>query len=100
MLLSLKAHNLKLKTTAFGFIALVVAFAVNLLPTWVVPVLVIGLASLVLFLRRPIWAVYALVLSVPVQNVVSIGDITVTRVVFAVALGIWWMWLALRDDHR
>ncbi|HYO49384.1 MAG TPA: O-antigen ligase family protein [Chloroflexia bacterium] len=95
-----RGEGSKVKTASVGLLALVVALAVNLLPPWVVPVAVIGIAGLVLFLRRPVWAVYALVLSVPVQDVVTVGDITVTRVVFVVTLVIWWMWLALRDDRR
>jgi len=100
VLVQLITDNPKLRTASVGLLALVVALAVNLLPPWLVPGVVIGLFAIVLFLRRPVWAVYALVLSVPVQDVVTAGGLTVTRVAFAVALVVWWMWLALRDDRR
>ena len=93
-------QNPNLKTASVWLLALAVALAANLLPPLAVLGLVAGVSSLVLFLRRPVWAVYALVLSVPVQDAVTAGGITVTRLVFAVTLGIWWMWLTLRADRR
>ncbi|MDQ3706367.1 MAG: O-antigen ligase family protein [Chloroflexota bacterium] len=98
--LHLITDNPRFRTASVGLFALVVALAVNLLPPLVVLGVVAGVVGLVLFLRRPVWAVYALVLSVPAQDVVTVGSITATRVVFVVTLGIWWMWLALRDDRR
>jgi O-antigen ligase len=100
VLIQLITHNPRFRTASVGLFALVVALAVNLLPPLVVLGVVAGVVGLVLFLQRPVWAAYALVLSVPAQDVVTVGSITVTRVVFVVTLGIWWMWLALRDDRR
>jgi putative inorganic carbon (HCO3(-)) transporter len=98
--LQLMIHDSRLRIAWAGLLALVVALVVNLLPPPVVVGAMVGVMALGLFLRRPIMAVYALVLSVPVQDVVAVERITFTRVVFVMALGTWWMWLALRDDRR
>ncbi|HEX8600120.1 MAG TPA: O-antigen ligase family protein [Chloroflexia bacterium] len=100
VLLQLITDNPKFRTASAGLFALAVALAVNLLPPLVVLGVVAGVVGIVLFLRWPVWAVYALVLSVPVQDVVTVGSITATRVAFVVTLVVWWMWLALRDDRR
>jgi len=72
------------------------------------PPLVSGLAVLglivgVILLRSPVLGAYGLVLSVPVQRLVGFDagpiEITVTQVLFVVVLGIWWAWLAVREDR-
>jgi O-antigen ligase len=60
----------------------------------------LGLALLlvggVLVLKRPVWGVYALVLSVPVQRELSIaGRATATQAIMAGLLFVWWAWMAL-----
>jgi O-antigen ligase len=99
-LLQLIIRDPRFRIASSGLLALVVALTVNLLPPLVVVAILIGVMGLGLFLRRPVMAVYALVLSVPVQDVVAVERVTVTRVIFAATLGVWWMWLALRDDRR
>ena len=55
-------------------------------------------------LRNPVWGAYGLVLSVPVQKLVSYEagpvEITVTQTLFVAVLGIWWAWMSLRKDRR
>ncbi|MDQ2806631.1 MAG: O-antigen ligase family protein [Chloroflexota bacterium] len=51
----------------------------------------------VLVLRRPVWAVYALILSVPVQRELSLnGGATATQAIMVALLASWWAWTAVR----
>ncbi len=78
------------------------ALAVNLAPPFFVLAGILAVVVLLLLLKKPAWGAFALVLSVPVQKVVSYGpsEITVTQMLFVVVLGIWWGWMALRGDRR
>jgi O-antigen ligase len=55
----------------------------------VVPALLVGLLGVGLLLRRPVLGVYAVVLSVPVQKVVTLGSLTITQVLMGLMLAVW-----------
>ncbi len=84
-----------------ALLALVVALVVGVAPPVVSLGLVGALVGAALILRNPVWGAYALVLSVPVQKLVTLpAELTVTQVLFAFVLGVWWAWLALRENRR
>ena len=79
--------------------ALLVAGAVGV-AVFLPPQVGLGLAVLivggVLVLRRPAWGVYALVLSVPVQQEITLGGrATLTQATMVGLLGAWWAWTAV-----
>lgn len=84
--------------------ALAVAGVVAFAPPLVAGVAVVGLIAAALLVVRPVWGAYGLVLSVPVQKAVSYDagpiEVTVTQALFVVVLGVWWAWLAVRNDRR
>jgi O-antigen ligase len=84
--------------------ALAVAGVISVAPPLIAGAALGGLVVAFLILRNPVWGAYGLVLSVPVQKAVSIDagpvEITVTQVLFVFVLGVWWAWLALRQDRR
>ncbi len=66
------------------------------------PVVGLGVAGTlvggVLILRRPVWAIYALILSVPVQRELSLsGGATATQAIMVALLAAWWAWTAVRQ---
>lgn len=78
-----------------------VALLVGVAPPLVSVGVLGGLFVLGFILRNPVWGAYALVLSVPVQDAVTLpGGITFTQVLFVVVLGIWYAWVALRENRR
>ncbi len=80
---------------------ILLAAIAGLAPPFVSVGLVAGVILLVVLLKKPVWGAYALVLSVPVQDVVELpGGITFTQVLFVLVLGIWWGWISLRSDRR
>jgi O-antigen ligase len=82
-------------------VALGVGVVAGLAPPLVTAVLIASALVGFLLFKWPVWGAYALVLSVPVQDVVEVGgNITVTQILFVLVLGICWMWIALRDDRR
>jgi O-antigen ligase len=97
-------QNSRLKTQNFllgGLLALAVAAVIGLAPVFVGAGILAALLLIALILRRPVWGVYALVLSVPVQKAVTLGEsITVTQVLFVLVLGIWWLWFSIRENKR
>ncbi|HET7080580.1 MAG TPA: hypothetical protein VFM49_24355, partial [Chloroflexia bacterium] len=79
--------------------ALLVAGAVSV-AVFLPPQVGLGLAVLlvggVLVLQRPAWGVYALVLSVPVQQEITLGGrATLTQATMVGLLGAWWAWTAV-----
>lgn len=91
---------------AFGgraqwLLAIAVAIVVAVAPPAVTVGAIGGLFVLGFILRNPVWGAYALVLSVPVQKAITLpADLTLTQVLFVVVLGIWYAWVALRQDRR
>jgi O-antigen ligase len=82
-------------------IAIAVSVLVGVAPPLVSIGALGGLFIAGLLLRNPVLGGYALVLSVPVQKAVTLpGEITFTQVLFVLVLGIWYAWVALRDDRR
>ncbi len=82
-------------------VALGVAILAGLAPPLVTVGLIFSVLVGILLLRKPVWGAYLLVLSVPVQKAVELPvDVTVTQIVFVLVLGLWWTWLAIRDDRR
>jgi O-antigen ligase len=78
-----------------------VAALAGLAPPLVPLGVIAGTAFGILLFKRPVWGAYALVLSVPVQDVVKLpGGINVTQAVFVLVLGVCWMWIALRENRR
>jgi putative inorganic carbon (hco3(-)) transporter len=70
-------------------------------PPLVTLALVLGVLLCILLLRKPVWGAYALVLSVPIQDVLPLpGGVTVTQILFVLVIGIWWMWMSIRRDRR
>ena len=59
------------------------------------PGLLCGAIAFGLLVRRPVLGVYGLVLSVPVQKVVTLGPLTVTQALLGVALLAWWAHLLM-----
>ncbi len=100
---NLKTQNspIPLWVWLLGF-ALAITIAVA--PPFITVAALVGLVVAVLILKNPVWGAYALVLSVPVQKVVSYDagpiEITVTQTLFVFVLGVWWAWLSLRQDRR
>ncbi len=78
-----------------------VAAAVAALLPWQVGLgLALGMVFVPLMLRWPLFSVYLLVLSVPVQTVIRLpAGLTVTQVVMALTLLAWWAWMAT-GGHR
>jgi len=77
------------------------ALVAGLAPPLVTVVLVLALVSGAIFLKNPLWGAFAVILSVPVQDTITLpGGITVTQVVFVFVLGLWWAWMSLRQDRR
>jgi O-antigen ligase len=66
------------------------------LPPVVVPALLCGVIGLGLMLRWPVLGVYALILSVPVQKLVTLGGLTVTQILIGVVLLVWWAGIMVR----
>src|SRR5262245_11592559 len=66
------------------------------LPPYVVPALLCGILGLGLMLRWPVLGVYALILSVPAQKLVTLGGLTITQILIAVVLLIWWAGVMMR----
>ncbi|HUS14223.1 MAG TPA: O-antigen ligase family protein [Chloroflexia bacterium] len=48
----------------------------------------------VLLIRHPVWGIYLLVLSVPVQKEIAFGSNSATQGVMAALLFVWWLWMA------
>src|SRR5436305_1437248 len=97
----LSIHNSKV----ISFVAaLLVVYVVSFAPILISAAAIVGLAVGILLLRSPVWGAYLLVLSVPVQKAVSYNagpvEITVTQALFVAVLGVWWAWLAVRQDRR
>ncbi len=66
-----------------------------LLPPFVGLALAVLVVGGTIVLARPVWGVYALVLSVPVQREISLaGHGTATQGVMAFLLFAWWVWMA------
>lgn len=89
---------------AAGVAALVVATAgLALLPLPYNVAAVVGLATIALMLLRPIWGLYLVMLSVPIQDVaaVQLGGtaITATKVLVPLALVSWLALLLTRDER-
>jgi O-antigen ligase len=77
------------------------AAVAGLAPPLVTVVLVLALVAGVIFLKNPLWGAFAIILSVPVQDTITLpGGITITQVVFVFVLGLWWAWMSLRQDRR
>ncbi|MBF6612531.1 MAG: O-antigen ligase family protein [Chloroflexi bacterium] len=87
-----------------GLAALFTAALAAFAPPLLTIAAIVGLLVVLLILRNPLWGAYALVLSVPVQKVVSYQagpiEITVTQTLFVFVLGVWWAWMSLRLDRR
>ncbi len=82
-------------------LAIAVAIVVGVAPPAVTGGVLGGLFVLGFILRNPMWGAYALVLSVPVQDAVTLpGGVTFTQVLFVLVLGVWYAWVALREDRR
>lgn len=81
--------------------AVLLAVVVGVAPPLVSGGLLAGVAVLAVILRRPVFGAYALVLSVPVQDQVTLpAGITVTQVLFVLVAGIWYAWTMIREDRR
>ncbi|HEY0072300.1 MAG TPA: O-antigen ligase family protein [Chloroflexia bacterium] len=81
--------------------AVLLAVIVGVAPPLVSGGLLAGVAVLAVILRRPVFGAYALVLSVPVQDQVTLpAGITFTQVLFVLVAGIWYAWTMLREDRR
>src|SRR3954454_13286785 len=61
----------------------------------VVPTLLCALIGLGLMLRWPVLGVYALILSVPTQKLVTVSGLTTTQILAGVVLLLWWIHLTL-----
>jgi O-antigen ligase len=70
-------------------LSLIVGAGLWFLPPFVVPALLVGLIAFGLLLRRPVLGLYAVVLSVPMQKVVTLGSLTVTQLLMGVVLAAW-----------
>src|SRR5947208_2136811 len=74
------------RALATVLISLVIAYAITRTPPIIAAAAVLGLVVGFLFLRKPVWGAYALILSVSVQKAVSYDagpiEITVTQVLF------------------
>lgn len=82
-------------------IGVLLAVVAGLAPPLVTLALIGAVVFGILLLKWPVWGAFALVLSVPVQKAVPLpADITVTQLLFVVVLGLWWGWLAIREDRR
>jgi O-antigen ligase len=82
-------------------VALALAVLAGAAPPLVSLGVVVGAAALFVLLKWPVWGAYGLVLSVPVQQTVRLpGGVTFTQLLFALVLGIWFAWMALRGDRR
>jgi O-antigen ligase len=78
-----------------------VAALAGLAPPLVTLGVIAAAAFGLLLFKKPVWGAYALVLSIPVQDVVKLpGGINVTQAVFVLVLGVCWMWVALRENRR
>ena len=81
--------------------AILIAVLVGVAPPLVSVGALAGVAMLAVILRKPVFGAYALVLSVPVQDQVTLpAGITFTQVLFVLVAGIWYAWLMLRDNRR
>lgn len=81
--------------------AVLLAVLVGVAPPLVSVGALAGVAVLAIILRRPVFGAYALVLSVPVQDQVTLpAGITFTQVLFVLVAGIWYAWLMLRENRR
>jgi O-antigen ligase len=75
---------------ALAALVLVVALALALLPLRFALPLTLGGGLALVALIDPVWALYALVLSVPIQEVLLLpAGVTYTQAVAALALGVW-----------
>jgi O-antigen ligase len=84
-----------------GLVALLVGAVIGFAPAIALPGIIGGLVLITLILRRPVWGAYVLVLSVPIQKAITLpAGITVTQVLFALVLVIWWLWLGIRAEKR
>ncbi len=82
-------------------LAALLAVAAGLAPPLATIALIVVLVAGTLFLKNPLLGAFAVILSVPVQDTVTLpGGITITQVVFVLVLGLWWAWMALRQDRR
>ncbi len=82
-------------------VGLALAVFAGLAPPLLTAALIVSVLLGILLLKRPVWGAYALVLSVPVQQVIELpGNITVTQVLFVLVLGLCLAWLSLREDRR
>lgn len=71
-------------------VALPIALALAVLPLPMVAAVIAGLFFLVVVLIDPVWGLYAAILSVPVQEVVTLpAGLTVTQLVVVLAAGAW-----------
>jgi O-antigen ligase len=70
-------------------LSLLVGAGLWFLPPFVMPALLVGLIAFGLLLRRPVLGLYAVVLSVPVQKVVTLGSLTFTQLLMGVVLAAW-----------
>jgi O-antigen ligase len=79
-------------------VAVGIAALAALLPPAVGVGLVVLLVGGLLVLRHPVWAVYALILSVPVQREALIaGRVTATQAIMVGTLAAWWAWTAVQQ---
>ncbi len=82
-------------------LAALLAVVAGVAPPLATIALIVVLVAGTLLLKNPLLGAFAVILSVPVQDTVTLpGGITITQVVFVLVLGLWWAWMSLRQDRR
>ncbi len=80
--------------------ALPAALALALLPLPYAAVAIVGLFVLVMVIVDPVWGLYASILSIPVQEMITLpAGLTVTQVVVALAAGSWVLKVLAHPDR-
>jgi O-antigen ligase len=79
----------ELSTLAAGGVVLLVAAALIVLPPLLGALLLVGAVVGTLVLVRPLWGFYLLLLSIPLQDLGAVGELTATNVVLALTIVAW-----------
>jgi hypothetical protein len=79
----------ELPTLAIGGAIIFIAAALIVLPPLYSAILIIGAVVATLVIVRPIWGFYLLLLSIPIQDLGAVGELTATNILFALTFVAW-----------